>query len=95
MLICNGDLSFKCGKLKTSIMGETQCVQFDILDSDSPDNVKKLFANNTFYFYDEVINGRLPYTDNTKLVGLSITFNANSTCNIKIKLIKGDVKNES
>ena len=94
MLICSGDLSFKCGKLKTSIMGKTQCVQFDVFAPVSPDDIKSLFADSTFYFYDDVIGRKLPYTDNTKLVGLSITFNANSTCNIKIKL-KGDVDNES
>ena len=95
MLICNEDSSFKCGNLKTSIMGNTQCVRFDVLAPFSPNDIKSLFADSTFYFYDNVMDRKLPYTDNTKIVGLSITFNANSTCNIKIKLKKGDVDNES
>ena len=95
MLICNGDSSFKCGNLKTSIRGNTQCVRFDVFAPVSPNDIKSLFADSTFYFYDDVIDRKLPYTDNTKLVGLNITFNTNSTCNIKIKLIKGDVDYES
>lgn len=95
MLVCKGDLSFKCSKLKTNIIGATQCIQFSILDSVFLDDVKNLFVDNTFYFYDDVIKGRLPDTNNTKLVGLRITYNADSIINITIKLTKGVVDNES
>lgn len=96
MLVCNGDLSFECSKLKTNSIGATQCVQFDIFAPVSPGDIKNLFADDTFYFYDEIINGRLPDTDNTKLVGLCINYNADSTCKIKIKLTqKGVVDDES
>jgi len=96
MLVCNGDLSFECSKLKTNIIGATQCVQFDIFAPVSPGDIEKLFADDTFYFYDEILNGRLPDTDNKKLVGLRIVYNADSTCKIIIKLTqKGVVIDES
>ena len=96
MLVCNGDLSFECSKLKTNIIGATQSIEFDIFAPVSPDDIKKLFADDTFYFYDEILNGRLPDTDNKKLVGLRIVYNADSTCKIIIKLTqKGVVDDES
>ena len=94
MLICKGEQVYKCSEFERfSIMG-TQGLIFSILDPVSPVDVVNLFEDNTFYFYDELLKGRLPDTNNTKLVGLSITYNADSTCDIKIKL-KGDVNNES
>ena len=91
MLICKGEQSYKCSELETfSIMG-TKGLIFSILDPISPNGVANLFEDDTFYFYDELLKGKLPDTNNTKLVGLNITYNADSTCNIKIKLIKGDV----
>ena len=96
MLVCNGDLSFECSTIKTNIIGATQCVQFDIFAPVSPGDVEKLFADDTFYFYDEILNSRLPDTDNKKLVGLRIVYNADSTCKIKIKFSqKGVVDDES
>lgn len=96
MLVCNGDLSFECSKLKANSIGATQCVQFDIFAPVSPGDIEKLFADDTFYFYDEILNGRLPDTDNKKLVGLRIVYNADSTCKIIIKLTqKGVVIDES
>ncbi len=56
----------------------------------------RIWADDTFYFYDGVINGRLADTDNKKLVGLRIVYNADSTCKIIIKLSqKGVVDDES
>ena len=95
MLICKGEQSYRCSEFERfSIMG-TQGLIFSILDPVSPMDAVNLFEDNTFYFYDDVLKGKLPDTNNTKLVGLSITYNADSTCNIKIKLTKGDVNNES
>lgn len=89
MLICKGEKSYRCSKIKAFTVGERRCMQFSILDAISPVNVANLFGDNDFYFYDDVLNGRLPDTNNTKLVGLSITYNADSTCKIKIILLKG------
>jgi hypothetical protein len=94
MRVCNGDISYACSKLKTYIVEATRCIEFDIFDAVSPDDVKDLFTDNVFYFYDE-IDGRLPDTDNTKLVGLRIFYDADSTCKIRIKLTKGVVDVES
>ena len=95
MLICKGDKSYKCSKIKSFTVGETQGIEFSILEPISSSDVVNLFEDNTFYFYDDVLNGILPYTDNTKMVGLRITYNADSTYKITIKLIKGVVDNES
>ena len=94
MLICKGEQAYKCSEIETfSIMG-TQGLIFSILDPISPNDVANLFEDDTFYLYDELLKGKLPDTNNTKLVELNITYNADSTCNIKIKLTKGDVDNE-
>ena len=86
MLICNDTLSFECSIPNTDTAAGGQCLVFDIFKPVSPGAVKDLFAGNTFYFFDEIVNGRLPYTDNTDLVGLRIEYNADSTCKIRIKL---------
>ena len=94
MLICKGDKSYQCSKIKSFYVGETQGILFSILEPVSHTDIANLFEDNTFYFYDDVLNGRLPDTNNTKLVGLSIYYNADSTCKITIKLTKGAVDNE-
>ena len=88
MLICKGEQTYKCSKIKTFSVGKTQCIHFSMLEPVSPADVANLLEDDTFYFYDDVLNGRLLETNNKKLVGLSITYNADSTCNIKIKLTK-------
>ena len=95
MLICKGDTVYKCSKIKPFKIGETQCVLFSILEPVSPVDVANLFEDDTFYFYDDVIQGKMLETINNKLVGLSIKYNEDSTCDIKIKLTKGAVDNES
>jgi hypothetical protein len=96
MLICNGDLAYECSTITTDTVGTTQCVEFDIFASVSPDDVRVLLAGDTFYFFDEILNGRLPVTNNTKLVGLRIDYNADSTRKILIILTqKGVVDDES
>ena len=88
MQICNGNIAYKCSKIKTNNVGETEVVRFTILEPISTADVAKLFEDNLFYFYDDVLNGRFIETNNKKLVGLSITHNADFTHTIKIKLKK-------
>ena len=95
MLICKGDKAYKCSDFRANTLGNTRGIEFDILEPVSHSDVANLFDGDAFYFYDDVLKGRFVDTNNTKLVGLSITYNADSTCNIKIKLTKGDVNNES
>ena len=95
MLICKCETAYKCSKIKTFSVGKIQCIHFSTLEPIAATDVVNLFEDDTFYFYDDVLKGRLLETNNTKLVGLSITYNADSTCNIKIKLKKGVVDNEN
>lgn len=93
MLICKDEKAYNCGKIKSFTIGEKHCMHFSVLESVSPIDVANLFSDD-FYFYDDVLNGRLPDTNNTKLVGLCITYNADSTCKIKIILLKGADSND-
>lgn len=94
MLICKGDKSYQCSKIKSFTVVGTQGIIFSILEPISHTDIANLFEDNTFYFYDDVLQRGLPYTNNTKLVGLRIDYNADSTCKIIIKLTKGAVENE-
>jgi hypothetical protein len=69
------------------MLGETHNIQFSIIEPITPVEVANLFTDNTFYFYDDVLNGRMLETNNKKLVGLDIKYNVDSTCDILIKLI--------
>lgn len=96
MLICKGDKAYKCSEIKKFSVGETQGIEFSMLEPVSSTEIASLFEDCTFYFYDDVLNGRLVETNDKKLVGLSITYNADSTCKIIIKLTrKGVVDDES
>ncbi len=95
MLICKGENFYKCSKIKTKTIGGMQTIKFKILESVSSAEVVNLFEDDTFYFYDDVLKGRMIETNGTKLVGLGITYNDNSTCDITIKLRKGVVDSES
>ena len=94
MLICKGDKSYQCSNIKSFKTVGTQGIIFSILEPISQTDIANLFEDNTFYFYDDVLQRRLPYTNKTKLVGLRIDYNADSTCKIIIKLTKGAVENE-
>ena len=94
MLICKGDASYKCSDIKINDVRTTLTIRFSILEPVAPIDVANLFENDTFYFYDDVLNGRFEETINTKLVGLSIKYNEDSTIDIRIKLTKGVVDNE-
>ena len=95
MLICKGEKSYKCSQIETMSVGEIQCIKFAILEPVTPMEMAKLFDDCTFYFYDDVLNGRMIETNDKELVGLSIKYNADSTYEITIELIKGDGCNES
>lgn len=91
MQIINKKYFYKCSKIRTKTFGNKQTIKFSILEKVSSYDIARLFEDNAFYFYDEVLNSRMIETYNTKLVGLSITYNDDSTCDIKIKLIKRSV----
>lgn len=88
MQIRKGENTYKCSKIRTKTIRGMQTIKFKILESVSSAEVVSLFEDETFYFYDDVLNGRMIDTNNMKLVGLSITYNDDSTCDITIKLIK-------
>ena len=88
MLICKGENSYKCSKINTETIGKTFCIRFSILEPITSSDIANLFEDDTFYFYDDVLNGRLPDTDSAKLVGLCIIYNTDLTCKIIINLIK-------
>ena len=92
MLICKGDKSYKCNITKSFTEDATYYMWFDITEPICHADVAELFEDNDFYFCDESTQCRLLNTYNTKLVGLHIKYNADSTCKIIIYLLKGVVK---
>ena len=87
MLICKDSVSYKCSNLNSSMLGETLNIKFSIIEPIKPMEIADLFTDDEFYFYDDVSKGRLIETNDKKLVGLDIKYNADSTCDIFIKLI--------
>ena len=83
-----------CSKIKNKTVGKNKHIRFTILEKIAPQEVANLFEDDTFYFYDDVLKGRMIETNNMKLVGLCITYNDDSTCDIKIKLRRRSVANE-
>lgn len=94
MQIRKGDTSYKCSSIKTNDCRNMRLIKCSILEPISPMEVAQLFEDDTYYFYDDVLDGILSETINTKLVGLSIKYNEDSTVDIRIKLTKGVVDNE-
>lgn len=86
MYICDGEKRYRCGKIKTDSIGRSVCMSFSITECVPYDDIKSMLGSTTFYFYDEVIGGRLPDTLNRELTGLKITYNENRTCQVIIKL---------
>ena len=95
MQIRKGDTSYKCSNIKTNDCRNMRLIQFSMLEPISSMELAQLFEDDTFYFYDDVLDGILLETLNTKLVGLSIKYNDDSTIDIRIKLTKGVVDDES
>lgn len=94
MLICKGDTAYKCSQISRFAVGKLKYIHFSILEPVTHTELTILFTDNIFYFYDDVLKEKLSDTNDTKLVGLSITYNADSTCDILIKLLKGVVDND-
>ena len=94
MHICKGDISYECSQIKTYTFKETLVICFSIFEPVSHTDIAKILEDNTFYFHDEIFGVSYIYNENTKLVGLRIDYNADATCKITIKLIKGDEENE-
>lgn len=88
MLICKADKSYKCSKIRTYTTKSISNIRFSILEPITPSDIADLFDDNTFYFYDDEFDLRLIETNGTKLVGLRIDYNEDSTCKITIKLLK-------
>lgn len=86
MRICNRELSVGCSRPRIIHDAATQGVIFYISSQIPPETVKSLFADDMFYFYDEILDCRLPDTDNKKAVSLCITYGVGLTHKIKIKL---------
>lgn len=95
MLIRKGEKAYKCIKIKTFSNPCSEGMRFTIIEPITHDEIAELFNDNTFYFYDDVTKGIMPATKDTKLVGLSITYNANLTCEITIKFKKGVADDEN
>ena len=91
MLICKDDIALKCSELKERVSGDIRTIKFSIFDNIPQHKLIKMFEDTTFYFYDDILGGRLIETNDTKIVGLRITYNADSTCDIQIKLTRKDV----
>lgn len=86
MLICKGEKAYKCSTISRKSLDDIRKVWFSIIERVSPEDIKKLFEDSTFYFYNEELGVESIETHDTNLVGASITYNADSTCNITIKL---------
>lgn len=95
MQIRKGDTVYACSDLDISLLRGTKHILFSITEPVSPKSVEALFGGSSFYFYDDVLKGRFPCTDGFDLIGVSIKYLANLTCNVVLKLTKGDVDNES
>lgn len=95
MKIRKGDKAYACSDLDTVARGNTKWIVFSILEHLSPEEVENFFRDDAFYFYDEILQGRLPDTLGHQIIGVSITYLADLTCNVILKLTKGDVGNES
>jgi hypothetical protein len=88
MLICKDYTAYKCSNIRTFSNGRVQGIKFSILEPVTPIEIAKLFEGNTFYFFNEETNNRMAETNDKNLVGLSITYNDDSTLDITIKLTR-------
>lgn len=96
MIVCKGDTAYKCTELRTEELRNMLLIHFAILEPISRDEIVDMFnADKTFYFYDNVNNCRISTTNDEKIMSLVICYKADLTCNITIKLTKGDDDNES
>lgn len=95
MQIRKGDAVYACSEADIRVSRGTKHIIFSITDGASPEDVKALFGDGDFYFYDDVLEGVLPFFSGYTLTGVNIKYLADLTCNVVLKLTKGDVDDES
>lgn len=96
MIVCKGDTAYKCTQLRTEEIRNMLLIHFSILEPVSRDEIVDMFtADKSFYFYDNVLNRRISAMNDGIIMGLVIRYKADLTCNITIKLKKGDDNDES
>jgi hypothetical protein len=95
MQIRKRDKSYNCTEVEIKPLNAIFRCLFSITEPITSSEIADLFEDTTFYFYDDVSGVRLTETNNTKMVGLRINYNADSTCKIEVRLKKGAVDNES
>ena len=95
MQIRRGDTAYACSDLGVTERSNTKWILISTLEYLSPEELESIFRDDAFYFYDEVLQGRLPDTSGLQLIGVNITYLADSTCRIILKYKKGDVDDES
>ena len=94
MRICKSDASYRCGALSYA---ENEFAKFIIFNTEEPlpqTGAEALFGDDSFYFYDEILQEKLPVTDGMKLVRADVKYLEDSRCLIILKLTKGVVDNE-
>lgn len=96
MIVCKGDIAYKCTELSIEELRKMVLIHFSIIEPISRDEIVDMFTEDkSFYFYDDVLKGRMLVTNDKKMVGMRIGYNADSTCSITIILTKGDDDDES
>lgn len=88
MQICKGEKVYKCSRIECKYADGIRTIRFSILEAVPPEEIKKIFTDSTFYFYNEEWNVSSIETNYTDLVGAFIKYNVDSTCDITIKLTK-------
>lgn len=85
MLVLNGSFSAKCSLPEYAFAKGTEYMRFTVSGVNA-ETLGKLFGDGGFYFYDELLCAKLPDTFTGTLTGLAVTYNADSTYTVKLKL---------
>ena len=85
MQVYKGDKKYNCSNIKINTTSDITKIEFTLYDKLHPMDIAELFTENRLYFYDDIIKGEILGIQNRKIVGLRITYNADSTCKIIIK----------
>lgn len=93
--IRKGNLSYDCGALSTAENKFAKFIIFNVAEPLLQADAEALFGDEAFYFYDETLQSRSPVTDGMKFERVSIKYLKDSTCQVVLKLTKGDVVSES
>ena len=96
MIVCKDDTAYKCTEPRIKEERNILLVHIAILEPITREEIVDMFtADKSFYFYDDVLNCRLPVIKDEKIIGLIIQYKVDSTCNVTIKLSKGEDEDES